>query len=151
MEMSKACVPPRRVLVADDDPVVRHLVTSIVKREGYEAVTVDDGREAYRTLSRDADFSAAIFDMKMPYLGGVDVIRHMRTEKRLMRIPVMMITSERDFKLMSESFAAGATLFLPKPFTTGQLRLMLHTLLGGGGKSDARTAAKKNSRPTAKA
>ena len=143
VRMSKANAPSRRVLVADDDPVVRHLVTSIVKREGYEAVVVDDGREACRILSRDADFSAAIFDMKMPHLEGVDVIRHMRTERRLMRIPVMLITSERDFKLVSESFAAGATLFLPKPFTTGQLRLMLLMLLGSGGKADGRAAAKQ--------
>ena len=119
----------QRILVADDDPVVRLLVTSILKREGYTAVVVKDGREAYRVLHSDADFRAAIFDVMMPHLQGVDVIRHMRTERRLMRIPVMLITSERDLKLMAESFAAGATVFLPKPFTTGQLRLMLRMLL----------------------
>src|SRR5437763_2379693 len=118
-----------RILVADDDPVVRLLVTSILKREGYTAVVVEDGREAYRVLRSDADFKAAIFDVMMPHLPGMDVIRHMRTERRLMRIPVMLITSERDPKLMAESFAAGATIFLPKPFTTGQLRLMLQMLL----------------------
>src|SRR5947209_6842629 len=132
--------PSQRVLVADDDPVVRHLVTSIVKKEGYTVVAVDDGREAYRILQRDADFKAAIFDMMMPHLEGIDVLRHMRTEKRLMRIPVMLVTSERDFKLMSDSFAAGATLFLPKPFTSAQLRLTLHMLLGG------RSDVKKTSR-----
>src|SRR5436305_3170554 len=119
----------QRILVADDDPVVRLLVTSILKREGYTAVVVEDGREAYRVLRSDADFKAAIFDVMMPHLQGMDVIRHMRTERRLMRIPVMLITSERDLKLMAESFAAGATVFLPKPFTTGQLRLMLQMLL----------------------
>jgi CheY-like chemotaxis protein len=119
----------QRVLVADDDPVVRLLVTSILKKEGYTAVVVEDGREAIRVLQSDADFRAAIFDVMMPHLRGVDVISHMRTERRLMRIPVMLVTSERDLKLMAESFAAGATVFLPKPFTTGQLRLMLRMLL----------------------
>src|SRR2546423_5021783 len=60
---------------------------------------------------------------------GIEIIRHMRTEKRLMRIPVMMITSESDFKLMKNSFDAGATVYLPKPFTTTQLLIMLRMLV----------------------
>jgi CheY-like chemotaxis protein len=118
-----------RVLVADDDPVIRHLVSAIVRKEGYEVVVVNDGREAYRLLQTDANFQGAIFDMMMPHLEGLDIIRYMRTEKRLLRIPVMMITSERDLKLMADSFAAGATLFLPKPFTPEQLQTTLRMLL----------------------
>jgi CheY-like chemotaxis protein len=54
----------------------------------------------------------------------------MKTEKRLMRIPVMMMTAEQDPKLSSDSFAAGAVVFLPKPFTTAQLQIMLQMLIG---------------------
>src|SRR5438477_3381019 len=89
----------KRILIADDDPVIRHLVTSIVGKEGYDTVVVDDGREAYRILQSDADFRAGIFDMVMPHLEGLDIIRYMRTEKRL-HIPVMMISAEHDFQLM---------------------------------------------------
>jgi CheY-like chemotaxis protein len=121
----------RRILVADDDPVVRHLVASVVRRAGYTPVAVEDGREAVRILQSDAGFGAAVFDMMMPYLEGIDIIRHMRTEKRLMRIPVIMMTSETALKLMQDSFAAGATVFLPKPFTTAQLHSTLSLLLGG--------------------
>ena len=118
-----------RILVADDDPVIRYLVTSIIKKEGYTPVVAPDGREALRILQKDADFCAAIFDMMMPYVEGLEIIRYMRTEKRLLRIPVMMITSERDFHLMKGSFEAGATVFLPKPFTALQLQTMLQMLL----------------------
>ncbi len=120
---------PSRVLVADDDPVIRHLVTSIVKSEGHTAVAVSDGREAFLTLQRDANFQAAIFDMKMPHLVGLDVIRQMRKEKRLMRIPVIMVTSENDLKLMKESFDAGVTGFLTKPFNPTQLQTILRATL----------------------
>ncbi|HVQ36656.1 MAG TPA: response regulator transcription factor [Pyrinomonadaceae bacterium] len=119
----------KRVLIADDDPVIRRLVASAVEREGYDVVEAKDGREAYRILQSDADFKAAIFDMMMPHLGGLDIIRFMRTEKRLIRIPVMMITSESDLKLMAESLAAGAVLFLPKPFTSEQLQATVSMLL----------------------
>ncbi len=118
-----------RILVADDDPVMRHLVSSIVKSEGYEVVIAEDGRAALKILQTDTNFKGAIFDMMMPHIEGIDIIRYMRTEKRFMRIPVMMVTSEKDFRLPGKTFTAGATLFLQKPFTHTQLKTMLHTLV----------------------
>lgn len=137
--MSTVTQHSKRVLVADDDPVIRLLVTSAVHREGFDIVAVNDGREAYRILQSDADFKAAIFDMMMPRLKGLDIVRFMRTEKRLMRIPALMITSEQDLKLMSDSFSAGAALFLRKPFTAEQLQTTLRILLSTS--SPARKAA----------
>ncbi len=121
---------PKRVLVADDDPVVRHLVITMLKQREYEAVVARDGREAYRILQTDSRFSAAIFDMTMPFLEGLDLIRYMKSERRLMKIPIMMISAEQDLKLMASSFAAGATAFLPKPFTPNQLQGAIRMLIG---------------------
>lgn len=118
-----------RILVADDDPVIRHLVCSIVKSEGFEVVAASDGREAFKILQKDTDFKAAIFDMMMPHIEGIDIIRHMRTEKRFMRIPVMVITSEQDINLVGKTYAAGATFFLLKPFSHTQFKSMLHMLV----------------------
>jgi len=126
---SKGGDTSHRVLVADDDLVIRRLLTGIIEREGYTAVTAGDGREAYRILQNDADFCGAVFDMMMPNLNGLEVIRYMRTEKRLMRIPVMMVTSEQDLKFTADSFAAGATVFLPKPFTAAQFQLSFKMLV----------------------
>ncbi len=123
----------RRILVADDDPAILRLVTAIVEKEGYTVVPARDGREAYKILQADADFLAGIFDVMMPHLQGPELVRYMRTEKRLMRIPVMMMTAEQNPKLSSESFAAGAVVFLPKPFTTAQLQIMLRMLVSKAG------------------
>jgi two-component system, chemotaxis family, chemotaxis protein CheY len=123
---------PNRVLVADDDPIMRLLVTTILKQRDCEVVSANDGREAYRILQSDSNFRAAIVDMTMPFLEGLDLIRYMRSERRLMRIPVMMISAEQDIKLMASSFAAGATAFLPKPFTPEQLQSAIRMLLGQG-------------------
>ena len=51
-----------------------------------------------------------------------------------MHIPVLMMTAEQDPKLSSDSFAAGAVVFLPKPFTTTQLQIMLQMLSGKSGR-----------------
>jgi CheY-like chemotaxis protein len=123
----------RRILVADDDPAILRLVTAIVEKEGYTVVPARDGREAYKMLQEDANFIAGIFDVVMPHIQGPELVRYMRTEKRLMRIPVMMMTAEQNPKLSSDSFAAGAVVFLPKPFTTAQLQIMLRMLISKAG------------------
>jgi two-component system, chemotaxis family, chemotaxis protein CheY len=130
---------PKRVLVADDDPVMRLLLTTILKQQECEVVVATDGREAFRILQADSRFSAAILDMSMPYLEGLDLIRYMGSENRLIRIPIMMITAEQDLKLMTDSFSAGATAFLPKPFTPQQLQSAIRMLLASG--SSRRRAA----------
>ena len=123
----------KRILVADDDPAILRLVTAIVEKEGYTVVPARDGREAFKILQKDSNFIAGIFDVMMPNIQGPELVRFMRTEKRLMRIPVMMMTAEQNPKISSESFAAGAVVFLPKPFTTTQLQIMLRMLISKAG------------------
>jgi two-component system, OmpR family, response regulator VicR len=120
----------RRMLIADDDPAILRLIATILEKENYTVVTARDGREAYKILQTDANFTAAILDVVMPHISGPELVRYMKAEERLRKIPVMMMTAEQDPKLSSDSFGAGATIFLPKPFTTAQLQIMLQMLIG---------------------
>jgi len=118
-----------KVLIADDDPAILRLVKAIVEKEGYTVVTARDGKEAYKILQSGEAFVAAIFDVVMPYIQGTELVRYMQSEKRLMRIPVIMMTAEQNSRLSSDSFAAGAVAFLPKPFTNAQLQTMLRMFI----------------------
>lgn len=124
-----------RVLIVDDDPVIKDWLTSILEHDGYEVVSVRDGRQVYHLLQSDADFKGAVLNLSMPYLDGAELISYMRTEKRLMRIPVMLITTKTHTQDLVNGLAAGATVLLPKPFTKAVLqhvlRMMLHTKLEG--------------------
>jgi CheY-like chemotaxis protein len=120
----------RRMLVADDDPAILRLITTILEKENFKVVMARDGREAYKILQSDPNFTAAILDVVMPHISGPELVRYMKSEERLKRIPVMMMTAEQDPKLSSDSFSAGAIVFLPKPFTTAQLQIMLQMLVG---------------------
>jgi DNA-binding response OmpR family regulator len=82
-----------RVLVADDDPAILRLVTTILEKEGFAVVGARDGREAYKALQDDPNFTAAVFDVVMPNISGPELVRFMRTEKRFNKIPVMMMTA----------------------------------------------------------
>lgn len=118
-----------KVLVADDDPAILRLVKAIVEKEGFTVIAARDGKEAYKFLQSGELFSAAIFDVVMPYIQGTELVRYMKSEKRLMTIPVIMMTAEQNPRLSSESYSAGAVAFLPKPFTASQLKTMLEVFV----------------------
>ena len=123
----------RRVLVADDDPLTLRMLRAIVETEGYQVVSVGDGRQALGILQQDATFDAAIFDMMMPHIQGLDLILYMKGDERLRRIPVGMITAEQNPKVWDDSVAAGASVFLPKPFSPPQVQMMLRMLTSKAG------------------
>jgi CheY-like chemotaxis protein len=118
-----------QILVADDDPAILRLVKAIVEKEGFTVISARDGKEAYKFLQSEDKFSAVIFDVVMPYIQGTELVRYMKSEKRLMHIPVIMMTAEQNPRLSSESYAAGAVAFLPKPFTASQLKMMLEVFV----------------------
>lgn len=116
--------PAGRVLVVEDDPIIMALVQSIVEDEDYTVVPATDGREAYRIMATDSDFVACIFDVNVPFIEGPDLLRHMKTEKRLMNIPVMIMTANESLYVQSQSISAGAAVFIAKPFTRSALKTM---------------------------
>jgi DNA-binding response OmpR family regulator len=118
-----------RVLVVEDDPIIMQLVKDVIEEEGYDVVCAEDGGEAYRILQKDNKFVAGLFDVKMPSIQGTDLLRHMQTEKRLSKIPVLIMTGEQSAAIHSESLSAGAAIFMPKPFTRVTLRTMFRALV----------------------
>ena len=113
------------ILVADDDPEVLRSVQEVLNAEGFNAITAKDGKEAYKLLQSADSFAVAIFDLVMPHIEGRDLLRYMRSERRFMKIPVIMMTSDLNLRLTSDSYTSGAVAFLPKPFTDAQLTTML--------------------------
>lgn len=117
------------VLVADDDASILRFITAIVEKEGLETTTAMDGKAAYQSLRSGKNIVCAIIDVKMPYIEGTELVKFMQKDKDLAAIPVVIMTGEHSSKHASESRAAGAIAFLPKPFTNHQLQLILRTLI----------------------
>ena len=133
----------RRVLLAEDDKITQKLLARLIDREGYQAVTANDGREALRLLRQDADFAGAIFDVQMPHLNGLEVLQFMQTENRLKRIPVMMITSASDINFHVESLANGSLFFIHKPIVPLNFQNLLRILVAKGTAEAAPTVTNK--------
>jgi DNA-binding response OmpR family regulator len=116
--------PKGHVLVVEDDPVISALVKDVIEGENYKVVTACDGREAYKILESGVSFVAGIFDEKVPWINGTDLIRYMRDEKKLKDIPVLIMSGEQNIGAQTRFINGGAALFLPKPFTRSSLRTL---------------------------
>lgn len=119
-----------RILIVEDDPLTARIISGIVEAGGIQPVLVNDGQEAYKILTTDANFTAAILDVELPKIKGTDLLQYMRSEKRLRLIPVVIMTASSDYiKLQIESYQSGATFFISKPFERPMFESLLKTLL----------------------
>lgn len=119
--MAQAETTATTILVADDDEEILRAARRALEKAGFGVKTARDGKEAYQFLQSDETFAAAVLDVAMPHIEGRDLVRYMQSEKRLMKIPVIIMTADLKARLSSESLSAGAVAFLPKPFTDAQL------------------------------
>ncbi|HLK70612.1 MAG TPA: response regulator [Steroidobacteraceae bacterium] len=118
-----------RILVVDDDAFQRHLIGTMLSSAGYEVHFASSGQE---TLQRLLDWTpqALLLDLQMPELDGVEVMKRMRSDARLARVPVIMITARSDRGVVLTARKLGAADFVVKPPTRDVLLGKLARVLG---------------------
>jgi signal transduction histidine kinase len=103
-----------KVLVVDDDPIVRELACAQLGTQGHDAVSADDGVDAWEILVSQ-NFELAIVDLDMPRMNGFELIEKMRASAAHRFIPIMVVTAMHDTPSIERAFAVGATTFVTKP------------------------------------
>jgi CheY-like chemotaxis protein len=122
--------PPRPVvLVAEDEESVRSMLAIALRASGFDAVLCHDGQEADERLEAGLQVDAALVDVRMPRLGGVELLKRIRARESGRDLPVVAMSAYNDDLQEREVRAAGADAFLPKPFTIAALRTALSELL----------------------
>ena len=117
------------VLLVDDSPTVRRMLDWSLKSLGVRTLHAGDGVEALEILrSRGADL--AIVDLNMPRMDGIELIRSVRADERLRRLPIILLTTESRDEDRDLAYQAGANLFMTKPSTPTLLRLNASAFLG---------------------
>ncbi|MBZ5709207.1 hybrid sensor histidine kinase/response regulator [Nannocystis pusilla] len=114
-----------RVLVVDDDEVIRETLREAFAGEGYEAITAADGGEALQTLMHEARPDVVILDLVMPVLDGGRVYQAMQADPQLAQIPVVVSTSE-------PARAPAGAILIPKPVKLARLLDTVARLCRGG-------------------
>ncbi len=115
-----------RVLIADDDPVSRHLLSRTLAQWGYEVSAARDGTEAWR-LFEERDHPLVILDWVMPGLDGLELVRRIRANSRRGYVYTILLTASSNKGEVVEGLAAGADDFVTKPFDRDELRVRLRT------------------------
>lgn len=113
----------KRILLVDDDPVVRTMLQEYLETYGHSVETAANGYEALTKIDQ-AGYDAVVTDYNMPDLNGLAVLQHIR--QRQPSLPVVMMTGERDSEVAIQSFVAlGALACLFKPFDFQALEQIL--------------------------
>jgi len=114
----------KRILVVDDDPVIRTLVKEILSAEGHEILLAEDGQQGVDLLDaepRPVKVDLIVLDVVMPGMNGLDVLVRLKLHPHTSKIPVMMLTGEKKAEDLLAGYSVGADYYITKPFTRQQL------------------------------
>ena len=126
-----ATLPPGRILVADDEPLIRELILDVFANEGYDLTVVRNGAEAVDAL-RGAHVDLLLLDVDMPILDGFGVIDFLRGESEASRPRVLVMTIFDDH--IEEVDWSIIDAVVPKPFEVPQLRALVKNAMSARGR-----------------
>jgi len=119
-----------KFLVVDDFSTMRRIVKNLLHDLGYPNVTeADDGKTALPMLQAGG-FDFLISDWNMPGMSGLDLIKAVRSDAKLAKLPVLMLTAEAKREQIIETAQAGVNGYVIKPFTAETLKEKLDKILG---------------------
>lgn len=120
-----------KILVADDDRVVRRIVVAKLSGLGYEVADVGDGQEALDRMKEGEVPKLLITDSLMPRLNGLQLVRRIRgsDEPRLAVLPIIMLTSRQSERDIIEGLETGLDDYVIKPFSPDELAARVRTVL----------------------
>ena len=121
---------PRRVLVVDDEADFLATYERLLRREGYEVVTVTSRAAGLAALAGELPH-LVISDLRLPDGDGLDVVRAARAARD--PVPVIVVTGHPSDEVRRAALAAGATTFVAKPFAAAVLLAAIRSSMNGTG------------------
>ncbi len=123
-----------RVLIVDDDALIRNLVQAVLEGEGYQVTAAEDGKKAVEILDKEPkpiDYCLIVLDVMMPGMNGFDVLTRLKLHAHTQSIPVIMLTAEDKAEDIMTGYSVGADYYITKPFTREQLVFGIQMVLSG--------------------
>jgi len=118
----------KRILVADDEEILRMLITDTIEDSGYEVEEAYDGKQTLEKL-QSCEYDLVILDYMMPHLTGVQVIEQLSEDKKS-RLNILMLTAKTQESDKERMKAAGACYLMAKPFSPHELLDLVKEILG---------------------
>jgi two-component system OmpR family response regulator len=115
-----------RVLVVDDEPAIRELVTTVLRYEGFEVATAENGREALTAVEQNRPH-LVVLDVMLPDVDGFAVQQRLAASGQ--RVPVLFLTARDTVEDKIRGLTLGGDDYLTKPFSLGELVARIHAVL----------------------
>lgn len=117
-----------RILIVDDFSTMRRIIKNLLNDLGFHnTAEADDGTTALAAL-RAGQFELVITDWNMPGMTGTDLLRAIRSDPKLAKLPVLMVTAEAKREQIIEAAQAGVNGYIVKPFTAQTLQEKLNRI-----------------------
>ena len=111
-----------KLLAVDDSAMIRRIISDSAEVMGLDVIEAEDGIEAMKILAKSgADISLVLLDWHMPHMSGLDVLKKIKADDKLSKIPVMMVTTESERESILTAIREGADNYLCKPFAVEDL------------------------------
>ena len=117
------------VLVADDEEDILALVGTVLRGAGFEVVEARDGAEAL-ALARERTPRAAVLDVSMPELDGLEVLQRLREAPETRELPVILLSALAQEADVARGYHAGAARYVRKPFRPAELVAAVREVVG---------------------
>jgi len=118
--------PATSILAVDDEETLLHLLTHVLKRQGYYVDTAPDGRTAI-TMLQTLPFDLVFLDIMMPDVSGIEVLKFIKNQH--LDTEVIMLTAVHDVKTAVECMSLGAYYYITKPYTATDLPALVERAL----------------------
>ncbi len=118
----------KKILIAEDDPVMSKLLEFNLKRAGYLVISCADGETVLETV-KDNPPNLALFDLNLPGISGLELSRHFQADENLADIPRIVVTAQGKDSVFEDLYASGIRKVFTKPFSPSTLNEAIEELL----------------------
>ena len=119
-----------KVLVVDDYNTMRRIIRNLLNQIGYHNVDeAEDGSQALQILKNSSDYGLVISDWNMQPMTGYELLKQVRADDRLKRLPFIMVTAESKTENVIAAKKAGVDNYIVKPFNAATLQAKINSVI----------------------
>jgi two-component system chemotaxis response regulator CheY len=120
-----------KVMIVDDFATMRRILRNILKQIGFKnIIEADDGKHALKELKKEK-VDLIMCDWNMPEMPGIELLKNVRSDDELKKIPFVMVTAEAQKDNILEAVKLGVSNYVVKPFTAETITEKLNKIFGG--------------------
>ena len=116
----------QKILIVDDDPDIREVLSIQLENEGYDVLEAADGMKAIGAVAQNPDVDLVILDVMMPGISGVEACMEIR---RISSVPILFLTAKLKESDKAEAYGSGGDDYLVKPFSKAELMMKVKSLM----------------------